>query len=66
LEFDSKTAKLDLEFHLWQDLESLKGQVVYSTDLFDDSTITRMLAHFQTLLENIVAIQNNAFATCQS
>ncbi|MBG1271671.1 non-ribosomal peptide synthetase [Nostoc sp. WHI] len=55
LEFDSKTAKLDLEFHLWQDLESLKGQMVYSTDLFDDSTITRMLGHFQRLLESIVA-----------
>jgi amino acid adenylation domain-containing protein len=54
-EFDSKTAKLDLEFHLWQDLESLKGQVVYSTDLFDDITMTRMLRHFQTLLESIVA-----------
>jgi amino acid adenylation domain-containing protein len=54
-EFDSKNAKLDLEFHLWQDLESLKGQMVYSTDLFDDKTITRMLGHFQTLLESIVA-----------
>ncbi|MHC5755327.1 MAG: non-ribosomal peptide synthetase [Nostoc sp.] len=54
-DFDSKTAKLDLEFHLWQDLESLKGQMVYSTDLFDDKTITRMLGHFQTLLESIVA-----------
>jgi amino acid adenylation domain-containing protein len=54
-EFDSKTAKLDLEFHLWQDLESLKGQMVYSTDLFDDTTISRMLEHFQTLLESIVA-----------
>lgn len=54
-EFDSKTAKLDLEFHLWQDLESLKGQMVYSTDLFDDKSITRMLGHFQTLLESIVA-----------
>ncbi|MUH00250.1 amino acid adenylation domain-containing protein [Scytonema sp. UIC 10036] len=54
LEFDSKTAKLDLEFHLWQDLENLKGQIIYSTDLFDDSTITRMLGHFQTLLEGIV------------
>ncbi|MEH1928141.1 non-ribosomal peptide synthetase [Nostoc sp.] len=53
-EFDSKTAKLDLEFHLWQDLDSLKGQMVYSTDLFDDTTITRMLRHFQTLLESIV------------
>ncbi|MEH2243500.1 non-ribosomal peptide synthetase [Nostoc sp.] len=54
-EFDSKTAKLDLEFHLWQDLDSLKGQMIYSTDLFDDTTITRMLGHFQTLLESIVA-----------
>ncbi|MDZ8086288.1 MAG: amino acid adenylation domain-containing protein [Nostoc sp. DedQUE12b] len=53
-EFDSKTAKFDLEFHLWQDLETLKGQVVYSTDLFDQSTITRMVGHFQTLLESIV------------
>jgi amino acid adenylation domain-containing protein len=55
LEFDSGTAKLDLEFHLWQEGENLKGQVVYSTDLFDDATITRMLGHFQTLLEGIVA-----------
>jgi amino acid adenylation domain-containing protein len=53
-EFDSKTAKFDLEFHLWQDLETLKGQVVYSTDLFDQSTIARMVGHFQTLLESIV------------
>jgi non-ribosomal peptide synthetase component F len=28
---------------------------VYSTDLFDAATITRMLGHFQTLLEGIVA-----------
>ncbi len=54
-EFDNETAKLDLEFHLWQDWESLKGQMVYSTDLFDDTTITRMLGHFQTLLESVVA-----------
>ncbi|MCC5645521.1 amino acid adenylation domain-containing protein [Nostoc sp. CHAB 5824] len=54
-DFDSKVAKLDLEFHLWRDSETLKGQVVYSTDLFDQSTITRMLGHFQILLESIVA-----------
>ncbi|HYW21094.1 MAG TPA: amino acid adenylation domain-containing protein [Nodularia sp. (in: cyanobacteria)] len=53
-EFDSKIAKIDLEFHLWRDLETLKGEVVYSTDLFDQSTITRMLGHFQILLESIV------------
>ncbi|MDZ8224986.1 amino acid adenylation domain-containing protein [Nostoc sp. ChiVER01] len=54
-DFDSKIAKLDLEFHLWRDLETLKGEIVYSTDLFDQSTITRMLGHFQVLLESIVA-----------
>ncbi|MEH2118253.1 non-ribosomal peptide synthetase [Nostoc sp.] len=54
-EYESKTAKLDLELHLWQDLDSLKGQMVYSTDLFDDTTITRMLGHLQTLLKSIVA-----------
>ncbi|AFY92127.1 non-ribosomal peptide synthetase [Chamaesiphon minutus] len=49
------TAKLDLEFHLWQDLGSIKGQMVYSTDIFDDVTITQMLGHFQTLLASIIA-----------
>jgi non-ribosomal peptide synthetase component F len=28
---------------------------VYSTDLFDSATITRMAGHFQTLLEGIAA-----------
>lgn len=53
-EFDPATSRLDLEFHLWQTPEGLKGQAIYSTDLFDRSTITRMLGHFQTLLEEIV------------
>jgi len=53
-EFDSGTSRLDLEFHLWYS-EGLKGQIIYSTDLFDRSTIARMLGHFQTLLEGIVA-----------
>ncbi len=53
-EFDNGTSRLDLEFHLWRSPNGLKGQVIYSTDLFDHSTITRMLGHFQTLLEGIV------------
>jgi amino acid adenylation domain-containing protein len=54
-DFDTPSAKFDLEFHMWQSLDGLRGQVIYSTDLFDDTTITRMLGHFQTLLESIVA-----------
>ncbi|HEY9830742.1 MAG TPA: amino acid adenylation domain-containing protein [Stenomitos sp.] len=55
LDFDSPSAKFDLEFHLWESSDGLRGQVIYSTDLFDDATITRMLGHFQILLEGIVA-----------
>ena len=55
IEFDTGTAKLDLEFNLWEDFAGIKGQLTYSTDLFDSGTIARMLEHFQTLLESIVA-----------
>ncbi|NHC34670.1 non-ribosomal peptide synthetase [Scytonema millei] len=57
-EFDNGTSRLDLEFHLWQTPAGLQGQIIYSTDLFDRSTIVRMLGHFQTLLEGIVANPN--------
>jgi amino acid adenylation domain-containing protein len=55
MDFDNPSAKFDLEFHMWESHEGLRGQVIYSTDLFDHPTITRMLGHFQTLLEAIVA-----------
>lgn len=54
IDFDAGTAKLDLEFNLWEDLAGIKGQITYSTDLFDSGAIARMLNHFQTLLESIV------------
>ncbi len=65
LQFDTETTRFDLEFHLWEpesqnglwvdSSEGISGFVIYNTDLFDDATITRMLGHFQTLLEGIVA-----------
>ena len=64
-QLDTQTTRFDLEFHLWEpgsgnDLwvdtsEGISGLVVYRTDLFEAATITRLLKHFQTLLENIVA-----------
>jgi amino acid adenylation domain-containing protein len=64
-QFDTKTTRFDLEFHLWEQESNngfwvdssggISGFVIYSTDLFDDATITRMLGHFQILLEGIVA-----------
>jgi amino acid adenylation domain-containing protein len=65
LPFETETTRFDLEFHLWEpntqnglwadSSEGISGFVIYSTDLFDDTTITRMLGHFQILLEGIVA-----------
>lgn len=64
LQFETETTRFDLEFHLWErspqnglwvdSSAGISGFVIYSTDLFDDTTITRMLGHLQTLLEGIV------------
>ena len=35
--------------------QQLTGTLEYNTDLFDAATIERMLGHFRTLLEGIVA-----------
>ncbi len=69
LNIEVKTTRFDLEFLLWQGSEDfrsfwgerwehsqgIRGVVVYNTDLFDEGTISRMLGHFRTLLEGIVA-----------
>jgi amino acid adenylation domain-containing protein len=48
-------ADVDLALFLWESAEGLSGFAEYDTDLFDATTIRRMLGHFQTLLAGIVA-----------
>jgi len=55
LEVDSGTAKFDLSLLVEEGAEGLKGTLKYNTDMFDAATSKRMLGHFQTLLESIVA-----------
>ncbi|MEG4393805.1 amino acid adenylation domain-containing protein [Microcoleus sp. BROC3] len=51
---------------LWVDSsEGISGMVIYSADLFDEATICRMLGHFQTLLESIVANPEQRIANLQ-
>ena len=47
------TTQMDLAIDLFQSHAGLSGTIEYSTDLFDHSTIERMLGHFQVLLEGI-------------
>lgn len=52
---DTESTKFDLSWHLVERAEELLVVVEYSTELFRNDTITRMLRHFQVLLEGIVA-----------
>ena len=54
-ETKSRTAKFDLIMTLVEGTDGLVGELEYDTDLFDATTIKRMLEHFQTLLESIAA-----------
>ncbi|MTJ48116.1 non-ribosomal peptide synthetase [Dolichospermum sp. UHCC 0259] len=54
LQVERKTANFDLTLSMVETDIGLRGSLEYNTDLFDDDRITRMLAHFQTLLAGIV------------
>ncbi|HZE68262.1 MAG TPA: amino acid adenylation domain-containing protein [Pyrinomonadaceae bacterium] len=51
----SRTAKFDLTLFLSETASGLNCWLEYNTDLFEETTISRMLGHFERLLEGIVA-----------
>ncbi|HEX6290385.1 MAG TPA: amino acid adenylation domain-containing protein [Herpetosiphonaceae bacterium] len=55
LEIDNGTAKFDLALDLTETAEGIGGFIEYNTDLFEPTTIERMAAQFQTVLESIVS-----------
>ena len=55
VDVDTETAKFDLSLGLAADGDELRGALAYNSDLFERSTIQRMLEHFQVLLESIVS-----------
>jgi amino acid adenylation domain-containing protein len=54
-EVETGTAKFDVLLSMIDSEEGLIGTLEYNTDLFNADTITRMVGHFQTLLEGIVS-----------
>jgi amino acid adenylation domain-containing protein len=52
---DNGRTKFDLAIELWEASEGLRGFFQYGTDLFEASTITRMVGHYQTLLASVAA-----------
>jgi thioesterase domain-containing protein/acyl carrier protein len=55
LELDSETVDFDLYLYLIEEGESLAAVMKYDGDLFSEATITRMLEHYQMILENALA-----------
>ena len=55
LEIERGAAIFDLALDLWEYSDGLQALLEYSTELFSEETIGRMVEHFQILLEGIVA-----------
>ena len=53
IETPRRTALFDLVLDVWDTKETLTGVLEFSTDLFDEATIKRLIEGFQTLLEAI-------------
>jgi amino acid adenylation domain-containing protein/FkbM family methyltransferase len=55
LEVDEGTTAFDLTLTMEETAEGIKGSMRYSTDLFNATTIERMMKHFQNIVRSIVA-----------
>jgi amino acid adenylation domain-containing protein len=55
IEVDTRTSKFDLSLSITNGDSRLTGAIEYNTDLFDGSTVSRMLRHFLNLLEGAAA-----------
>lgn len=55
MNIDLGTARFDLSVMIGEDHGAMEGFFEYSSDLFDRATIERMIGHFQTLLDGIIA-----------
>ncbi|HKS08829.1 MAG TPA: amino acid adenylation domain-containing protein [Pyrinomonadaceae bacterium] len=50
-----KTAKFDFSLSFEENADGLVGTLEYNTDLFDAATMTRLLGHYEQLLEGVVS-----------
>ncbi len=50
---EGRVARFDLEFDLYEAHQGIEGNLLYSTDLFEQASIVRLLQHWRTMLEAI-------------
>jgi amino acid adenylation domain-containing protein len=52
---DSGIAQFDLSLDISEAPQGMSGTLMYNVDLFNESTISRLITHFQNLLDSILA-----------
>jgi len=61
----TNTAIIDVSMLLTEAGDGLEGGIVYSTDLFEEATVSRMSLHFQQLLEAMIVDPEQAITLAQ-
>lgn len=64
IEVETGTAKFDLCVVLDERPNGISGRMIYSTDLFDESTISRAVECWQTLLKSVVDNPERRLSEC--
>ncbi len=54
-ELTATTARYDLEVHAWEEDDAMALLLPYSTDLFDETTVRRLVTHLEVLLDAAAA-----------
>ncbi len=62
LEAHSATSKFDMTLFMLEEADHLSGALEFNTDLFDEATIDRFIAHFENLLQAIVTNPQKSIA----
>ncbi len=55
IDVESVSAKFDLTLAVTETDDGFRASLEYATEIFDATTVDRMLAHLQTLLESAIA-----------
>ncbi len=63
LELEPGAVRFDLEAHFWEARGGLSASLVYRADLFDGTTIARMVQRLTTLLGSIVSSPDKSLAS---
>ncbi len=54
LEGEGKRVRFDVEIHVWEGAEGIRGEILYNRDLFEEETVKGMAGHYVRLVREAV------------